>query len=188
MIKGLDNDEVEFLNEIDNSRAEAESQKYREELIAIEEYKRQMSETNADDQDRKLLDFKRELFRAHKDKTSGTKTNISDKKKSQAALIQGAIKRKGPSGSTNEKKVKHEENKTTSEAAAQPPKFDPSIPTQYCIGFLPGLGCYDDNSDSCDSDRESDESHDDLEHFQVFGTPVANCSKDKGNGGSKCKQ
>lgn len=191
MIKGLDNDEIEFLNDVDNNKAEVESQKYREELIAIEEYKRQMAETNADDQERKLLDFKRELFRAHKHKNdNNTASNNNDKKKSQAALMQGAIKRKMPNGSTPEKKVKLEETETTTTSAtstAPKPKFDPAIPTQYCIGVLPGLGCYDDDSDSCDSDRESDESHDDLEHFQVFGTPVSN-TKDKGSGGGKCKQ
>lgn len=95
MIRGLDNDEIEFLNEIDNTRAEQESLKYKEELMAIEEFKRQTSELNADDADRKLLEFKRELFQIHKNKEAESdKNNKTEKKKSQAAMILGAIKRK----------------------------------------------------------------------------------------------
>lgn len=185
-LQTLDNDEIEFLQAIDNTRAEYENQKYQEELQALDEYKRGVTDLTVEEQEKRLLEYKRELFQAHKKKTAPDSANGQKRKaNSQAELLSKIIKRKStvppsevaPKGAIN---LTAAESQSTSSKAADVPissnsssksALPANMPTIQCIGILPGIGCYDDNSDSCDSDRESDE--DEVQDFQVFADPDA---------------
>ena len=179
VIRGLDNDEFEFLQAIDNNKAELENQMFQEELMAIDEYKRGVTDLNVEEQEKRLLEFKRELFKIHKKKDEGDAGHSKRKAPSQAELLSKVIKRKlthdepNTSAHNNNKKANQSEEWTAKSrndlkngAKFVPP---PNTPTIQLIGRLPGIGCYDDNSDSDDSDRESDE--DEAEDFQVFADP-----------------
>lgn len=171
LIKGLDNDEIEFLNVIDSNKAQLENRKYQEELLALEEYKRGVVHLNTEEQDRKLLEFKRELFQLHKNKLE----NQSKSKKSQSDLLSGVIKRKGKDAPVISKKAKLDSTNKEGENISS--ETSQLLPTIKCIGILPGIGNYDDNSDSDDSDRESDE--DDCIPFKINTLQIAKCSKRK---------
>lgn len=177
LVKGLDNDEIEFLAICDDSKAELENQKYREELLALEEYKRGVAHLNSEEQEHKLSEYKRELYQNLKKKMANQSMAKNGNRKSQADLLMGAIKRK----SKDEPIVKRMKTETGSKATTTIDenltkndsriKFDKSKPTIQCIGRLPGIGCYDDESDSLESDRESNES--DGEDFNAFGHKLA---------------
>lgn len=175
LIKGLDNDEIEFLNIIDSNKAILENQKYQEELLALEEYKRGVVHLNTEEQDKKLLEFKRELFQQHKNKIESQK----ETKKSQANLLMGAIKRKGKDESPN-KRMKNDsidQSGVSNNSPLETKVTQKILPAIKCIGILPGIGCYDDNSDSDDSDRESDE--DDCMPFRIHTVKKVTNKKDK---------
>lgn len=174
-VKGLENDEIEFLQEVDNQKAEMESLKYQEEFLAIEEYKQGVAHLNSEEQDTKLFEFKRELFQKLKTKSPNKNSDNKTAPRSQAQLLSGSIKRKMTNSETNDSKTM---KKTTESDAASTSKvvgsvqYRLNVPTIHCIGKLPGLGCYDDNSDSCDSDRDSDESFNESgDDTQVFANP-----------------
>ena len=199
LIKGLDNDEIEFLQALNSNRAEVESQKYHEEMTAIDEYKRQVKNLNVEDQEKRLLEFKRELFQQHKEKTNQSNTSGQTKRKlsSQAELLSKVVRRKMGQEKTMNDNLSIEKNKSNivtaqssvtigNIASSQQPINNPTnhtapiktnqyiplpnTPTLQCIGRLPGIGCYDDSSDSFDSDLDSDE--DDCEGFRVFPDPL----------------
>ncbi|OTF70640.1 FAM192A-like protein [Euroglyphus maynei] len=180
LVKVLDNDEIEFLAICNNSKAELENQKYREELLALEEYKHGVAHLNNEEQEHKLSEFKRELFQNHK-KRLANQSLANGKRKSQADLLMGAIKRKSKDESLG-KKIETDSTTTTTITDENPVdddnskiKFDPSKPTIQCIGRLPGIGCYDDESDSLESDCESNES--DCTDFNAFGHKLAELAK-----------
>ncbi|KAI7687042.1 hypothetical protein SSS_00168 [Sarcoptes scabiei] len=189
LIKGLDNDEIEFLQACDNSRAEIENQKYREELLALEEYKQGVCNLNAQEQEQKLSNFKKELFESYKKKQQKSPSSLSaTNKKSQAALMSGVNVKRKSDEDTPRKKLKIFEESNNNQSDLKIPEVEPEKtsetrlttnypPTIQCIGRLPGIGCYDDESDSCESDRESDESE--SADFLVFAHKIIALQQEK---------
>lgn len=159
LIQGLNNDEIEFLTACEQSKAALEDQKYREELMALEEYKQAVSHLNSEEQERKINEFKRDMFKIYKKKMD--KKAIINKKKSQAELISELIKKKSPDSI---KKIKT----NTGSSSCQPSNSSGSStsneelpkanypPTIQCIGRLPGMGYYGDSDDSSNSDDSFD--------------------------------
>lgn len=162
LIKGLDNEEITFLEMVDNNKIQIETQRLKEEVEAIEEYKRAVSHLNNEEQEKRLNAFKKDIF-SKNFVSNENNSNKSAKKSSQSALLANVVRKRTQSDENEDKtpkKLKSEDNKsksisTTSETSIKPSESVESSDTSIkCIGVLPGLGLYA-NSDSSDSDNSS---------------------------------
>jgi len=111
MIKGLDSDEVSFLEMVDNRKLQLESQRLREESQTIEEYKRAVNDLNHEEQEKRLNDMKRNIF-AKNFVQNETNSNKSVKKSSQSALLATVVRRRTHSDSQSEDKTPPKKLKT----------------------------------------------------------------------------
>ncbi|XP_026829521.1 PSME3-interacting protein isoform X2 [Ooceraea biroi] len=176
MIKGLDDDEVEFLDLVDRTKMEEERKKNLEEEKEMRDFKAAVASLQEQKLNEKL---KQELKNPHvssKSTVSGSRSQLklpgigvvvkrSDKQK-QGEAHKG-IKRKT---SLSESEPTAKEMKTSSEATSDvvPPDADKQNDKNVlnkvsqgtglkCIGILPGLGTYEDSSDSdCTSDTDQE--------------------------------
>jgi len=174
MVKGLETDEVEFLDLIDRTREQLETQKNKEEAREIADYRRAVSSLIDENEEKKLESLKRAANQA----TSSTTSN----KRSQMSLLAGAVKRRSSSSAqgSDEKKLRKGDS---SDVASSPidredapsvddePSSENSSVTDLasaavCIGVLPGVGAYTDSSDS-DATSGSDIEHDG--HIDMLG-------------------
>lgn len=181
MIKGLDDDEVEFLDLIDRTKMEEERKKNLEEEKEMRDFKAAVASLQEQKLNEKL---KQELKSLPVNKNAacgssrtsqlklpaGVVLKRSDKQKQEDAPK--GIKRKlSPSedgADTSKKKELHtacEPAADTSLPSLESDKQnDETVPDQVdtnsglkCIGILPGLGTYDNSSDSdCSSDTDQE--------------------------------
>lgn len=165
MIKGLDDDEVEFLDLVDKSKFEEEKRKYLAESKALDEFRKKRACLEEEDLQQRI---RNEI------KSSTTVTNSSNNKiSSQSKLLAGAlVKKSSPPQHNNEKGTKRkldelEETKVTDEVKKIVTASSPtdSITTTshsseqlQCVAILPGIGDYEHSSDSngSSSDFESE--------------------------------
>ena len=91
-VKGLEDDEVEFLQNIDEQKAVLEHRKYEEEMKTLEEFKKTKTNKVTEDQDNLMNEVKREVLLS----SSSTK-----KISSHADKLSKLIKRKVPSSSNS---------------------------------------------------------------------------------------
>lgn len=146
LIKGLDDDEVSFLELVDQTKIEMEAKLHQEEKKELQEFRRAVSHLSEEEQEAKLQYLRRTL------NLQGTGPN----RKSQHTLLAGALKRKATSPlSSPEKKPATSTTKTdhllekVNEAEDMPTLTQSaSKSTICCLGVLPGLGAYSDSSDS----------------------------------------
>jgi len=106
MIKGLDDDEVNFLDQVDKSRVEAEKRKAAEDKKALDEYRNAVSSLQEDSVQSRINEV---IKKPGLSSSSGTAP-----KTSQHKLLAGAVKRKSSdipksSGDQNGAKRKLEE-------------------------------------------------------------------------------
>jgi hypothetical protein len=190
LIKGLDNDEISFLEMVDNNKIQLETERWKEEVMAIEEYKRAVAHLNSEEQEKRLQQFKYDiLLNSRKKKNESNSLSPKDKnqnktlkKSSQSALLANVVKKRTHSESSEEKdpkKVKNESieldksedlNKQTNETSIKSDECSTSAEqTIKCIGVLPGLGSYA-SSDSSDSENSSNSEYerDDLNNFKLI--------------------
>lgn len=151
MIKGLDDDEIEFLDLVDRTKLAADQRKNLEEEHELNDYRNRVASLQE-----KVLGEKLQVSICKPKVVSGTKV-------SQTKLLMGAVVKKDAS-----KKRKGSEGDENSEAQQRNPKSAKvNNETESkssvnnvgltCIGILPGLGCYSDSSsDECSSDSEFD--------------------------------
>ncbi|KAG8183613.1 hypothetical protein JTE90_025164 [Oedothorax gibbosus] len=150
LIRGLDDDEVAFLELVDQTKVEAEAKLWEEEQREMKEYREAVSTLTDAEQEAKLQHLRKTL-------------NISSggsSKKSQQTLLAGALKRKASAALSPEKK--QELSKGEGETSHVEPKDETSPDSQSkrpnnritCLGVLPGLGAY--YSDSSDSENSSE--------------------------------
>ena len=174
LIRGLDNDEVSFLEMIDNTKLELETQIWQEEMKEIDEFKKAVAHLSQEEQHNRLKEFKNEIKIRNDKKNDNNKS--SKTKKSQSELLAKVIKRKSHQPNSDSKKLKTSETETKSEGktteSSETPKTQDenesskssksSEPTIKCIGILPGLGNYisDDSSDSENSSESLSEDND----------------------------
>ncbi|KAL7291507.1 hypothetical protein TKK_0014767 [Trichogramma kaykai] len=182
MIKGLDDDEVEFLDLVDRQKMDEERKKHLEEEKEMREFKEKVASLQEKSLDARL---KQEL----KQPQLTNRVTVSNKN-SQLKLLAGVVKKpvKSSSGSppkvgekrklsdsekTEDNSQKSENNHgiiTTNQNSNQTTKNnvitvssdDPEFKSGAlkCVGILPGLGSYDNSSDSEDSsDSDDDEVH-----------------------------
>lgn len=146
LIKGLDNDEVSFLEMVDNNKIQLESQRIKEEVDAIDEYKRALSHLNSEEQEKRLNEFKKEFFSKNNPKETANK---SGKRSSQSALMANLVRKRAKSETKEENDIK----KTKPEDKNEDKNETNKVNVVKCIGVLPGLGDY--ASDSSDSENSS---------------------------------
>lgn len=186
MIKGLDNDEVQFLDLVDKTKEEMEAKRLQEEGKEIEEYRKAVANMAEEAEGQKLLEIKNSANST----STGLTATASSQRRSQQSLLAGAVKRKSTDkrdtdekrGKLNDSEVNTgltEENigdasKTKVEAASaaedetSTTNSATSSPGVACVGVLPGLGIY---SDSSDSDNSSDSEIEPSSQYDLLGRP-----------------
>ncbi|NXN15582.1 F192A protein, partial [Indicator maculatus] len=147
MVRGLDEDETHFLDEVSRQQELLEKQRREEELKELNEYRISFAGLGVS------MDPKKEA-----EKKLPVKAVENKNKFSQAKLLAGAVKHRSSDGGNSVKRLKldpdHEE-KTPDKAPCVPLGSSsgggsavhcPSA--AVCIGILPGLGAYSGSSDS----------------------------------------
>ncbi|XP_069678696.1 PSME3-interacting protein isoform X2 [Periplaneta americana] len=167
MIKGLDDDEVEFLDLVDRSKLEEERRKSAEEAREIKDFRNAVATL----QERSLEQRIHTEIRAR----PPAQTSISSGRSSQVRLLAGAVVRKRPSetpaqasgdkkprsaeedGEADTKNSEEDASKKRKDRDEEVQNGDSGAMGLRCIGILPGLGLYPDSSDSeqsSDTDQE----------------------------------
>ncbi|ESO98264.1 hypothetical protein LOTGIDRAFT_231362 [Lottia gigantea] len=140
-IKGLDEEEVDFLEEVSDRQIQLEKAIRSEEKTVLNELKISFKNIYLATSVLTETDKEKRL-----DKPSSSKSQpIASSKKSQQALLAGAVKRKSTDdhGDSKPAKVDSEaDNNGTVQSTVQ---------TAKVIGILPGIGFYDDHSSDSDS-------------------------------------
>ena len=131
--RGLNDEEVDFLDKIDNARADVERKKFLEERKELEEFER-MQQESREKELKERLELEKKVIRKAQVTPSG-----SSKRTSQLKLLAGAVKRVTASDEAEIKKIK------------TPDKSEATGPKQSRPGLL-GLVAYG----SDDSDNGSD--------------------------------
>lgn len=142
MVRGLDDDEVEFLETVDRNRMELEKKQRLEEFKELEEF-RQRSAAPA-------VDLKEKLSA---DLNGGIKPKqqISSNRPSQKSILSGVIKKRPSEVGSNESTSKKPKITAAVPIAILPQATEATKNSLNCVGILPGIGCYRDTSDSDDS-------------------------------------
>uniref|UniRef100_A0A8C4X6R8 Proteasome activator subunit 3 interacting protein 1 n=1 Tax=Erpetoichthys calabaricus TaxID=27687 RepID=A0A8C4X6R8_ERPCA len=153
MVKGLDEDETNFLDEVSRQQELIEKQRRDEDMKELHEYRNALSKlpTNIE-------------TRSNPEKKPSSKMTENKNMMSQAKLLAGAVKRRSLDNSESVKKQKvekEEDRRHEAEAdchgeATQPSGLSMAVlrpSAAVCVGILPGLGAY---SGSSDSDSSSD--------------------------------
>nr|XP_055030522.1 PSME3-interacting protein isoform X1 [Misgurnus anguillicaudatus]XP_055030523.1 PSME3-interacting protein isoform X1 [Misgurnus anguillicaudatus] len=170
MVKGLDEDETSFLDEVSRQQSLIEKRRRDEDAREINEYRRSLQKL-ANNESNKKEPEKKAGPKPSENKTSHL---------SQAHLLAGAVKRRSSSQSSEgSKKLKTEDtvagNGSQTEQEAGEPKSPSADVTcsgvlrlpsaAVCVGILPGLGAYSGSSDS-ESSSDSEGSVDEI------GSPI----------------
>ncbi|OQR73171.1 hypothetical protein BIW11_01186 [Tropilaelaps mercedesae] len=149
LVKGLDSDEVDFLDQVDDLRARHERAQREEERRELEEFKLRTQ-------------FARPAVEPEKIEAKKP-ANSSDRKEtnSQAKLLAGAIKRKaseaglGDGGGSSGDVAKRSGDVAATESS--PADQPTTTQAMHVLGVLPGLGSYDSDSSKENSDNSSEE-------------------------------
>ncbi|KAI5694215.1 hypothetical protein M8J76_012543 [Diaphorina citri] len=170
MIKGLDDDEVEFLDLVDKSKFEEEKRKYLEESKELNEFRRRRECLEEENLEQRI---KNEIKSSKPSLNSSSSNKIS----SQSKLLAGAlVKKSSPPLSNNSEKgtkrklededdqesgAKKTERHSSDDSSSTRPAVTPAIlstgsPAIQCVAILPGIGDYDQSSDSDGSSSDFD--------------------------------
>lgn len=158
MIRGLDDDEVDFLEHVDRVKIEAERKQREEERKILEELKQRttVAVSNKEQLEAELNGVKNK-----------PKVQITSTKPSQKSLLLGIVRKRssgeinGDNGTDEKRKKLKTETSEVGESGVKVtavlPRATPAASNALkCIGILPGIGSYKDTSDSNDSsDAES---------------------------------
>uniref|UniRef100_A0A1B0DHG0 FAM192A/Fyv6 N-terminal domain-containing protein n=1 Tax=Phlebotomus papatasi TaxID=29031 RepID=A0A1B0DHG0_PHLPP len=142
LIRGLDDDEIDFLDMVDQSKINAEKAKHLQDLKELQEFRERQNTIDENHIDK--------IRQAELEKPKISK-NLSSSHTSQKSILKGAIVRKreasGGSGDEPAEKKANTGNKDNS---------GESNGGLVCLGVLPGIGRYDssDESDSSSTDVE----------------------------------
>ncbi|XP_071613379.1 PSME3-interacting protein [Heliangelus exortis] len=143
MVRGLDEDETHFLDEVSRQQELLEKQRREEELKELNEYRISLTKVDPKKETEKKLPMK----------------SVENKNKfSQAKLLAGAVKHRSSDGGNSVKRLKldtdHDEKnqeKASCVALGSSSVGCSSVhcpSAAVCIGILPGLGAYSGSSDS----------------------------------------
>jgi hypothetical protein len=138
MIRGLDDDEVEYLDYVDQRKLSEERKKFEEEKSELKDFREQVAELQ-----QKSFEEKSKIELANAKPKTQSKVST---RPSQKAILSSLVKRRAPETATN----------------SEPPvkkKPESTDKTLKCVAILPGLGTYNSSESSDDSsDSDTDES------------------------------
>ncbi|XP_014241626.1 protein FAM192A isoform X2 [Cimex lectularius] len=170
MIKGLDDDEVDFLDLVDRSKMEEERKKTAEEEREMADFRNRVASLQEQGLEQRIHNEIRQPLKVN--------NNIKSGKVSQSKLLAGAVVKKRPvptpaeSEPTNKKRSRNEtEDKPDS-------RFKKSEVTTNGSGILPGMGTYDASSDDSDCSSEAEEHS---ARFDLLGRLIENESEKQSN-------
>ncbi|XP_073424872.1 PSME3-interacting protein-like [Dendrobates tinctorius] len=146
MVRGLEEDESNFLSEVSRKQELLEKQRRDEERKELMEFRNARTIASTSTENKKRETEKKPL----------TKPPDSKNKLSQSKLLAGAVRYRSNSESSSAKKLKVEQEQETLKETHSSPADSSSTtfarvhcpPTSICIGILPGLGAYSGSSDS----------------------------------------
>jgi len=145
-VKGLDEEEVHFLNFVSNRQLQIEKDRSNEEQSVIAELKNKAEKVITVEDKQKAASS-----------SSSSASAASSAKKSQLQLLKGAIKRK-----STDSKPEVEEKKSKSDCDESPDaRLMAGLPpsqVMQCAGVLPGLGDYLEGDSSTENSSNSDDS------------------------------
>lgn len=151
MIKGLDDDEIEFLDLVDRTKIAADRRKELEEEQELNDYRNRVATL----QEKALEERLQAEIVPNKPKTAFNKS-------SQQKLLKGVVLKKNES---KKRKMSNEDEpnkqlKTDEKAIEKEPQESPEEKAGLkCVAILPGLGCYNETtSDENSSDSEIEQS------------------------------
>lgn len=193
MIKGLDDDEVEFLDLVDRTKFEEERKKYLEEEKEMRDFKAAVSSLQEKTLHHKLMQELQEPQQAAKVSSQSAKSvrlkilsgivkktevknkqNVKDEKQLDEENDAKNKSEEIPSTVTNSSESSIEDNFTKCIQSG----IDVNNKNMQCIGILPGLGFYTNSSDS-DCSSDTDEEHDKKKmKYDILGRQIV-CSEDK---------
>ncbi|XP_050080855.1 PSME3-interacting protein [Anopheles maculipalpis] len=198
MIKGLDDDEVEFLDLVDKNRMQAERQAHLEEQKELNEFRAKVATLQE-----KRLD---EQIQQQVSKPKATKTPITSTRLSQKQILAGVVRKRKlePENEPAEKQTvaaaasltkpvngepaKQMDSSTSGTPQKESPKdgveSKPKVQNaaMRVIGILPGMGSYNYGDDDSDSDDSSEDSElDDSQEYDWIGRKIRKTCE----GGSK---
>lgn len=167
LIRGLDDDEVEFLDLVDRTKMNAEKLQMQEDAKELQEFRERVASVQEESIDKKIQS------EIGKPKVKSSHASNSSSRQSQKSLLGSVIKRKnGETNSVPTKVAKVEtvskspEKREEEEVDPEPNKLPTSITTNQfdrgslkCTAILPGIGPYNDTSDSEMSTDSEDEPH-----------------------------
>lgn len=141
LVRGLDNDEISFLEMVDQNKIQEEILREREEREAIKEFQEACAHLSEKEQESKLEDFKKSI--------SLNLTNFEKKPAKRKTLIDLMIKRKSNLEETDlkNKKLKNEKGQV---------EKDDSKLTKNKPSSLLALAAYDSNDSDSESELESE--------------------------------
>ncbi|KAG8237049.1 hypothetical protein J437_LFUL016115 [Ladona fulva] len=199
MIKGLDDEEVEFLDLIEQRKAEEEKRKWAEDAKEIQEFRdRVVSLQEQSLTDRLSAEIRRPATLSGTGNSKQSSFSIGIKKNSQHRLLAGAVVKKRPASeevADNEKRPRLEtatsskatendaESTTVPSSKAEKcsePKESEDVSAKEpcvtgglrCIGILPGLGSYPDSSDSEQSSNTDEDIPGTFSGYDLCGRKV----------------
>ncbi|XP_066568573.1 PSME3-interacting protein [Amia ocellicauda] len=147
MVKGLDEEESHFLDEVSRQQQLVERQRREEDLKELKEYRSALTKLTANTDNRK-----------EPEKKPTVKPAESKSAFSQARLLAGAVKRRSSDSSDSSKKQRLDGEELSTqpdsvhcgggarEVGGRAVVHRPSA--SVCVGILPGLGAYSGSSDS----------------------------------------
>ncbi|XP_041972513.1 PSME3-interacting protein [Aricia agestis] len=152
MIRGLDDDEVGFLDLVERTKAEVAQQISIEERKEMQEFRERVSNLAESEELSRL--------RAQLAPARSTQTNLATQKNK----LQGVVVRKRKASEIEgekEKDVSPPKNGVVNNVSQTTPTVIPgeSVGALQCVGVLPGLGHYETDSSS-DTDDSSDNEND----------------------------
>ncbi|XP_048672583.1 PSME3-interacting protein isoform X2 [Caretta caretta] len=146
MVRGLDEDETKFLDEVSRQQALIEKQRREDDLKELNEYRISLAKVGVSTDPKKEAEKKL------------TVKSVENKNKfSQAKLLAGAVKHRSSEGGNSVKRLKLDtDNDQNQEMPSCVPLGSSSVggsavhcpSAAVCIGILPGLGAYSGSSDS----------------------------------------
>jgi hypothetical protein len=173
LVKGLDDDEADFLELVDKTKMDLEKKKKMEEVMELNDFRSKMAEFREQELNKHI----RQQLGLDKSERKPSKTfdddlpSIGTGKTTQSKLLAGIVKRKVPPPvSSNESNSSGEVSKKP-KLDQQPPGGSSTSPAVISsTRVLPGLASYSDSSNS--EDESSDSEHGDSVPRDLCGRQI----------------
>ena len=154
MIRGLDSDEVAFLEHVDHEKLDREHERSCEEQRAIAEFKEASSRLTQQEEEKRLSESAKSIWKGKAGLSGAAAASPGSSKKSQqASLLLQTVKRKASESEATPSPAAGAGGEAKRRAGS-----GGGTGRMECIGILPGIGAYShsDSSDSEKSDSDSD--------------------------------